>query len=157
MEKLIAIIRTPTQLLASISRFKHQFQLSLEKLDGNSLAELNDLYEVVKIPLNQVSSKLYAHKERLLTSWQYLTDVKTLDQNALLHTLIVLLETDFFINEQPSTLSLSPFELEVKAFKPTAANPRAYKGTKDRPPKQKSVINIDLRPYLCDVQGPTLI
>lgn len=157
MEKLIAIIRTPTELLASISRFKHQFQLSLEKLDGNSLAELNDLYEIVKIPFDQISPKLYAYKERLLSSWKYLADVKTLDLNVLLHTLIVLLETDFFIKEQQHTLSLRPLEIEVKAFKPTAANPRAYKGTKDRPPKQKSVINIDLRPYLCDVQGPTLI
>lgn len=33
--------------------------------------------------------------------------------------------------------------------KPTQANPRAYKGTKDRPPKPRRPEAVDLRPFLC--------
>jgi len=41
-----------------------------------------------------------------------------------------------------------PVEQASVLFRPTASNPRAYQGTKDRPPKSARPTRHDLRPYL---------
>src|SRR5262249_28608070 len=38
---------------------------------------------------------------------------------------------------------------EPPAHEPTAAHPRAYLGTKTRPPKPRQMAVVDLRPHLC--------
>lgn len=43
-----------------------------------------------------------------------------------------------------------PVDSSKQIIKPTAAHPRAYKGTKQKPPKPKTFFKIDLRLYLCE-------
>lgn len=82
----------------------------------------------------------------VLDSWKELGRVRTFDGNALSHLLNVLVHTlPDESGDDPPPLT---FEPEPAAWKPTAANPRAYRGTKDRPLKTKKSRTLDLRPHL---------
>jgi hypothetical protein len=78
--------------------------------------------------------------------------VKAADEDTLYHVLIVAIESvpDFSIETTPPPL---PAEWVAGSFtaRATSAHPRAYKGTKHQPPKDRSLAPIDIRPYLCDV------
>ena len=82
-----------------------------------------------------------------LASWDALGHVQRLDGTTLFHLVNVLVHSlpDEAVGRGAAPLA---FEPEPPVIRPTAANPRAYKGTKDRPPKVKKPGAMDLRPHL---------
>lgn len=83
-------------------------------------------------------------------SWKRSSAVRAPSAETLHGVLTVLLET------VPSPVALAPtvpppaeWSARPVERRPTAANPRAFKGTKYQPPKAASVPAFDLRPYLC--------
>ncbi|QOY91861.1 hypothetical protein [Paludibaculum fermentans] len=104
-------------------------------------------------------SALCPARDRLLASWQKLGVVRAADAETLFHVLVVLLET---VPELPSAGVVDPLpsgwsetEVPVRA---TAANPRAYRGTKYQPPKRRRLPETDVRPHLCHARAlPVLV
>ncbi len=87
--------------------------------------------------------------ERLLGAWQRLAVVGSLDATVLRDVFIVLIETlpapGVESPEHPPQLDSQE---EKRTYRATAAHPRAYRGTRDRPPKRRGPERVDLRPYL---------
>ncbi len=82
-----------------------------------------------------------------LKSWEALGKIDRLDATILAHLANVLL---YSLPDESDGGKIQPLKLEpeVPVVRPTAANPRAYKGTKDQPPKRKKPVPMDLRPHL---------
>lgn len=89
-------------------------------------------------------------RDRLLTAWEALGRVTQPDAETLVHLVIVLL------GSVPWTLGpcgLPAPELGQSTAAPpraTAAHPRAYRGTKHKPPRERRPEPVDLRPHLDD-------
>ncbi|RUT03784.1 hypothetical protein DSM106972_046980 [Dulcicalothrix desertica PCC 7102] len=109
------------------------------------------LYEIIESPLELLTSSLFPQKDALIASWNYLSCVDELNADTLFHILVVVINTIWEPLESEFTLpNLSPENITKQVIKPTAANPRAYKGTKYKPPKPKVISQLDLRLYLCE-------
>ncbi|NQZ58183.1 MAG: hypothetical protein HRT88_12055, partial [Lentisphaeraceae bacterium] len=96
-------------------------------------------------------------EERLLHSWDYISHLSKWDGEALYHIFIILFETELYLYPQDQQNPLIEFVQEIQKAKATAANPRAFKGTKYQPPKQRADKLFDLRQYLCDCKSITKI
>lgn len=87
-------------------------------------------------------------RAELWTAWRALESVTTWDETTLGHVLIVL-RTTMPCADAPS--DLPPLGPEVHAPpepRATAAHPRAFRGTKYRPPRREQPEVVDVRPYL---------
>lgn len=89
-------------------------------------------------------------RRRLQASWAALGRVTQPDAETLVHLVTVLLGTVAWATG-PSGLSV-PDLGPAAAVEPraTAAHPRAYRGTKHKPPRARRADPLDLRPYLAD-------
>ncbi len=89
----------------------------------------------------------------LLDAWESLAAVREIAPAVTAAVNLILDET--VVDPVADRAQLPPLGIELPParYKPTAANPRAYKGTKDKPPKPRRPEPMDLRPYLCDTAG----
>lgn len=86
--------------------------------------------------------------KHLASAWTALERVSEWNEATLAHVLTMLRET-VPSSEMPGDLpTLGPEVQALPAPRATAAHPRAYRGTKYRPPKPRQPQRIDLRPYL---------
>lgn len=113
------------------------------------------------VPLAQLKSANYPGKPRLEASWQYLGRARAASADTLYHVLVVLLETVPDTSPDYRTAPIDPLpagwiEAPV-SVRPTAANPRAFKGTRFQPPKARLLPEIDLRPHLCHARTLTAV
>ncbi|MGJ5820577.1 hypothetical protein [Paludibaculum fermentans] len=145
-ERVLSVVRSAKGLSAQICR-----RTRAGGSDGP--------FRVVPVELSRVKRSLYPARDRLLASWQKLSVVKAADAETLFHVLVVLLET---VPELPGAGVVDPLpagwgETEV-AVRATAANPRAYRGTKYQPPKRRRLPETDVRPHLCHARAlPVLV
>src|SRR5688500_16344088 len=128
---LISVLRRPEGLSAYVVRRREIFQSpgELEEVDLSTLDPCAErIVHLSDLPHSPRSPLLSA-----LDSWDALGEVRKLDAGVLFHLVNVLLHSlpEEDIGSRPLT-----FEPAPPTFRPTAANPRAYKGTKDRPPKR---------------------
>lgn len=144
-EQLICVLRRPTGLVKLVSCRREEFVRPRPVLEDQTdlLAEIDPYLEEVR-DLDTDRSGWLAD---VRASWERLGHVSAFDAQILSHVLNVLVYT---IPEGESA-DIPPLRIEPPppAFLPTAAHPRAYRGTKDRPPKGKRMAPMDLRPYLC--------
>jgi hypothetical protein len=84
------------------------------------------------------------------TAWDSLADVRQLTADTLKSVLVVLIETVPEAFDRP--MGAPPFRAPIAptAPAPTAAHPRAYQGTTQKPPKTKASAAVDVRAYLCN-------
>jgi hypothetical protein len=136
--------------MALVNRVRYKFDFSTEALSTMGIDSQESLYEIVESPLELLAPSLFAKKEQLIASWNYLGCVDELNAETLFHVLVILIETAPDLLESEITLQSLPVDSSKQVIKPTAAHPRAYKGTKQKPPKPKVFSKIDLRLYLCD-------
>jgi hypothetical protein len=134
--KLISIVRRPSELVALVGA-------------TNDIAESGSP-AICTIQLNKVQQSLY-EAAPLKEAWQHLAEASTMSENTLYNLLIVLIETVPDLSRE-SNQPLLPKEWgeEASPVRATQAHPRAYKGTKHRPPKEPTHRTIDMRTYLCD-------
>lgn len=85
----------------------------------------------------------------LARAWRALAGVREIRPGVLdaIRTVLERSRIDPF-GDEPRARPLQ-IEAPPRPHVPTAANPRAYKGTKDRPPKPRRPGPQDLRPHLC--------
>src|SRR6266516_2856333 len=90
-------------------------------------------------------------KPRLCAAWERLCDVAAFDGSVLADVLTVLLSTApaAFPDIGPLLRLTSPPPLPRR----TAGHPRAFKGTKYRPPKPPKPRALDLRSALCSTRN----
>jgi hypothetical protein len=154
-EQLIGVLRRPTGLAAMVSRRQQEFVRPRPVLEGEteSLAAIDPYLEEVR-PLEGVRAG-GAHTNRrgvladVRASWESLARVSTLDAQTLFHVLHVLVHT----LPEGEAVDIPPLKIEPPppTFQHTAAHPRAYRGTKVKPPKIRRMAPLDLRPHLCVV------
>lgn len=105
--------------------------------------------EIVSVPLSEIASDLRTEAKSVLASWAALADADLTDEKTLGHVLNILEKT---IPVDEHIEPLKPIESMISEKRSpiaTAANPRAFKGTKRKLPKQRcGVTKLDLRPYL---------
>jgi hypothetical protein len=161
MDCLLGIIRKPNGLMVLGNRVKYQLDPNADILHIMDIALGTSLYEIVELPLELLepspkgSSTLrlpFLKKDQLIASWNYLSCVDELNAETLFHVLVILLETLSDPLESALMLPNLLVDSSTQAIKPTATHPRAYKGTKYKPPKSKEFPKVDLRLYLCDIK-----
>ncbi|BDI30146.1 hypothetical protein CCAX7_21970 [Capsulimonas corticalis] len=90
-------------------------------------------------------------KSKLLrAAWEALSAVRA-PNSEILSSLRTVLSNSVPATFEPAPRPYAFAELSAREpIKPTAAHPRAYRGTTEKPPKDKSPQVTDLRPFLCD-------
>lgn len=150
MDCLVSIIRKPHRLVALVSRVLRHIDPVNDVPATLGIDSGSGLYEIIESPLELLTSSLFPKKDELAASWNYLSCVDELNTDTLFHILVVVINTICEPLESEFVLpNLPPENMTKQVIKPTAANPRAYKGTKYKPPKPKVISQFDLRLYLC--------
>jgi hypothetical protein len=158
VDRLIGNLRTPAHLAALVSR-----RTAVPEIGPDSLEQVwasdseTSLYEVVELAFGRETAGINPWQERLLECWDALASVSEPDFDTACQALVICIHT------QPgysSELALPPLPFnEAKqepAYQPTAAHPRAFRGTKYKPPKSPRPQAVDLRPTLCDNEKAVL-
>ncbi len=141
MERSLGIIRTADTLTARQVRQNRTVDFEDCGAVLDAFAETDNLwYEFANSPL--VSSQHSA----LLADWDALSSAGVPDAEAVQR---VLAQT-VLGQAASSAVPLPAMQAQPVPVKPTAAHPRAYSGTKYKPPKLKSSTAQDWRPLLCD-------
>ncbi len=138
---LLGVVRSEGQLLAVVSQ--RRVASAAAALPANAA----ERYAVMSVPVRAVDQHLLAGKARLCAAWERVCDVAALDGNVLADVLTVLLSTApaAFPDIGPLLRLTAPPSLPRR----TAGHPRAFKGTKYRPPKPPRPAALDLRSALC--------
>jgi len=109
-------------------------------------------YSILEKPLNIVDEKDCPEKQRILQAWEALASVQTLNAQVLTDCLIVIMDTRPEIGDERLALALTAITDNKKEIKASAAHPRAYKGTKTKPPKV-STPYYNLQSLICTTGG----
>ena len=156
--------------LVSITRSRHELNVTtlcvelpdavlLETLEEAELLDFGACHSLQKCALHACDVALNERQQQLERSWQALESVAAPNVETLFHVCVTLLETVVGTEETPDLLPLLTWHRETAAppRKPTAAHPRAYKGTKTQPPKLPLPETVDLHPYLRDHHSIRLV
>jgi hypothetical protein len=147
MEPIISIIRENLRLYALKVRQTGDFAIPVPAEEPEKASVLPE-YEIVRIPLEEAPESLLPQKKRLLASWAEISRCLALDSDTVHHLLTVLLETRASFSEGGMPLPDFVPAAQEQTFRATAAHPRAYRGTKSRPPKARQSEPLDLRQHI---------
>lgn len=157
MNRLIGIIRDRGALTARLARRNIAPDFESREAVARA-AEAGGWYEIVEFPLDALEPALFPKKARLRAAWEALGHVSGPTAETRAHLRLTLAET---VLGGPSPEALPPVALGPETpeprVKPTAAHPRAYQGTKHKPPKGKVPPTTDLRPVLCGTKHLSLL
>ena len=149
MDRLLGIIRSGGDLTARLIRQRVAPDFDSCEAVTRGAAESDPWYEIVEQPLETLAAGLFPKKQNLLAAWQTLGEVREQPPKVLFALRMVLAET--ILGTPTSSVLPLPVQASDRKVKPTAAHPRAYQGTIDKPPKEKKPALSDLRPLLCSV------
>jgi len=140
---LVSVLRRPDGLYASLVERQKYFRIPDATVPEEALRD-HDPFREREVPLGDTGRLGFVRE-----SWEALARVDRLDAEVLadLVTVVAYSLPDETAGRGPAPLSL---ERERATWRPTAAHPRAYKGTKDRPPKPRMPARVDLRPHLAN-------
>ena len=145
------ILRHPDGLYAILNRRRSAFAPPDWKPGDKKpgLAADHDPYVEEIVPLAEVEPDRIYRREKLLRSWEALGRVDAWDAELLAHALHVLFRT--IADPDTDVTDVPPLAVEQPAAPPraTAAHPRAYQGTKYKPPKPPARQPINLQPHIC--------
>ena len=142
MDYLLCITRSTTGLEAKISRCQSEFRPPI-----SDKPYWQNLYKTVLMPFKDI--KASAVTRRLEAAWQRLEFVEKWDAATLTDVLVVLTESVAIDNAASRAIPILRAEPESEPPKPTAAHPRAFRGTKYKPPKLKRPTPVNLQMALC--------
>jgi len=152
MNRLIGIIRDNGALTARLARQSMAPDFGAREAVAQA-AKAGGWYEIVECPLDALEPALFPKKAQLRSAWEALGHVSGPMDGTHADLRLTLVET---VLGRPSPEALPPLALGPETLKPrvkpTAAHPRAYQGTKHKPPKGKAALPSDLRPALCETK-----
>jgi hypothetical protein len=138
-QQLISVLRRPKELIALVC----ETDLDLEQT----------LPVLRMVPLHQVRRSVYA-TSHIFDAWHGLANASTSDEKTLTDLLTILIETVPDLSSDSNYPQLpAAWGEDATSFRATQAHPRAYRGTKYKPPKKSEPQRIDIRPYLCDLSS----
>lgn len=142
MDRLIGILRSEAALTARRVR-------QTRTVEFEDCGAVLDAFADANLPWYEFTDSLLlpSQHQALLSDWNGLANAAAPNIEAVQR---VLAET---VLGQPTCLPTVPVDAPPVSLKPTAAHPRAYQGTKFKPPKPKSPVAQDWRPFLCDPRG----
>ena len=108
------------------------------------------------LPLEETASGLVPDRDALLTAWKRLGAVQVPNEAVTADVVRILSSTFVLASERPSSLAPLASDLRVDR-RPTAAHPRAFRGTTYQPPTAGAAPTIDYRPYLCSSRGVDMV
>lgn len=153
MDTLIGIIRENGGLTVRLVRQNAFPNFESHEAVAQAASKSSAWYEIVECPLDALEPALFPNKAQLWEAWEAFSHVSEVNAEMLAALRLVLAET---VLGKPSSEALLPLslgtELPEQRIKPTAAHPRAYQGTKYKPPKEKVSAPTDLRPFLCSAR-----
>ena len=149
---LTALYRTPHGIIGVLSSRRSPFeepapQEAGEQFDGPTF-EQHTPYIAETQPLTEISNQDCINKKVITDAWAELKSVRDFDHRTLANIQTILSETITDPMADTSGIPQLEFTESPPPPKATAAHPRAYKGTKYRPPKPAQQAAIDLRPHL---------
>jgi len=149
MERLLGVLRDDGALSARLVRQAVAPDFG-SRAAGARAAEAGAWYEIASCPLADLGPHLLPSKAPLAAAWEALGAVAGPTAEARAALRLVLAETVLGgpIPDPGPSLPLGP-EMPGRRIRPTAAHPRAYRGTKLKPPQEKAQAPADLRPALC--------
>ena len=134
--QLISIVRRSNELIALVCKTNTGTEEAVPVIQSLPL-------ELVRRSLNVTN--------QLAEAWRCLSTAKSSDEKTLYDLLIVLMETVPDLSSTINRQRLPNGWVEEPAPVPaTQAHPRAFRGTKFKPPKESQQQQFDIRPYLCD-------
>ena len=159
MKQLLAITRTRSRLTATILHTELPDAARLDSPTEADAVVFSAWHTLETCELDDCDVFLTPQHQQLRRSWAALQNVTAPNVETLVHVCIVLLETVAGTEDGKELLPPLEWHRETVApiRRPTAAHPRAYKGTKTQPPKLSLPDAVDLRPYLYDPQNLRLI
>jgi hypothetical protein len=143
---LVSVLRRPDGLYAYVVRRREKFQEpGAEEVDLST----HDPYVERILPLREFELWPSTPLHSALKAWDALARVRRLDATVLSHVINVLLHS---LPDDAGDGAVAPltFDAPPPAIRPTSAHPRAWKGTKARPPKPGKPLGLDLRPHLAN-------
>lgn len=146
MEKLIAVYRRSDGLFGLLSKRRNEFVPP----DSNSQTMETDadpFFETL-LPIQELPSEQLPDRNELLNSWEKISEVETLDQDALTNVIHICFGTVIDPEIGSSVLPKKDRPTPRKILK-SPAHPRGFIGTKYKPPKASRISSRDLRPLIC--------
>lgn len=134
----------PTIRLATLRSAKGLFALNVQRRSEGGA----DLYVEKLVALREDDDQ-----PELFAAWEKLAAVREIEPAVLEAVRVVLTESVLDLDADRPELPALTIETPPPPYQPTAANPRAYRGTKDRPAKPRRPEVSDLRPFLCSAVG----
>ncbi len=147
--RLISIVREGKELLALLNQPKEPPDHS----ENEPEIPWGNFFEFRTVPLGQLPKSIHPLSAHLILAWDRVSRAQYVDQVTVEHILTILLHSVPASNTTALHLPALELPKKEKIFSPTAARPRASKGTKDRPPKPPQPEPTDLRPYLTSCDG----
>lgn len=148
----IAALRRPDGLYGLITRRVAPFQNPQPAKEAEAPDALavpaEGLYIEELRPLAEVYECSDALTRLLLDAWEALRCVTTWNGEVLANVLTVLIETIPDPAAEAADIEPLAFAEPPPPPRPTAAHPRAFRGTKYKPPKPPQPAPVDLRPHL---------
>ncbi|HEC84035.1 MAG TPA: hypothetical protein ENI48_02180, partial [Thioploca sp.] len=148
MDYLLCITRSTTGLEAKASRCQSEF-----RPPESDQPNWQNLYETASVPFKDI--KPSPTTQQLCAAWQRLKAVDKWDASTLTEVLVVLTESVAIYDT--SSLSFPILRAEPAPPKPTAVHPRAFRGTKYKPPKLKRPAPVNLQIALCNMQNQAIV
>jgi len=144
--KLLSASAQRQQLISIVRRSSELFALVCEPNTGTG----ETIPVIQSLPLERVRRSLNVTSQ-IAEAWRSLSTAKSSDEKTLYDLLIVLLETVPDLSSASNRQRLpNGWGEEAAPVRATQAHPRAFRGTKFKPPKESQQQQFDIRPYLCD-------
>lgn len=146
MDRTIDIFREGGELAARLVRQKIVPDFTSQEAVAQCASSA--WFEIIQCPLTDADPQLFPQKDALLAAWDALGQGTSRTARALIP--LILAETTLGrASSELSPLHALASEVAAARTKATAAHPRAYQGTKLKPPKERVQVPVDLRPALC--------
>src|SRR3954465_11101668 len=122
----VSILRRPDGLFAYLVDRRERFEIPAAKASEADLQALDPYLERI-IPLRDLPQGTTGRLGSALRSWEALESIQQFDGAVLAHLVNVLIHS---LPEDAAAKTPAPlvFPPEPPVFRPTAANPRAYRG-----------------------------
>ena len=150
------VLRTARGLVVVLNRRRLGVGTSTSPKGGGDV-DWSRAFESWRQPLGDLVPGFMPGADRLTVLWERLGAVRLRpggpDANLIADTLELLLRTGLARDQPRAERWIDPLRAPQPPPPASAAHPRAYRGTKVRPPKAALPDAVDLRPLLCDPRG----
>jgi len=146
---VLSLIRSGGEIKTKVSHRPHDF----EPPGSKEVPNWNELYQIISVPVEEVKQSLVI--KQFYAAWHRLENVNQWNAATLVDVLVLLTESVATLDSPDIPIRL--METEQASPKPTAAHPRAFRGTKYKPPKSKRPASYNLQTALGTLKNQVIV